>query len=437
MLKQLIRNIVPDSIYSFASGCKQPFSLYLSHKSMVKKYEEKQTNERMRIVFIVQRTEVFNSVRSICESASKDANCDVYFLPIPRYSIETSELRLETYESIYDFCQRLQLGKVIESLNKKSGQFMDLYSIHPDYIFLNTPYTETYPPEYHIERLKEIGKVCYVPYAYILFNEYRYKELLQFSFGLELIKYTYFIFADGKVTYNFLKRQLRFSEKMLGNRVFDLGFPRFDAIDLDGGNNGGFSTVLWLPRWTSDKEGDINLKSSFLEYKDKIVEYFGYNKTECQLIVRPHPSMFENYVRDGVMSDNEIEEFYSLVDSFKNIHLDRNADYMDSLKHADIVIADYSSVLIECFLKNIPVIYNGEKIDFSPNETQIISTFYYSSNWDEVKKILEDLLSGKDSLKEKRSYAVNTIKYNMKQAGSCIYDLLYQDYQFNKMNQFL
>ena len=253
-LKKIIRGIVPERLYVFASGCKQPYSFLLSHLNMIKTYKKREKNNKIRLIFIVQRTEVFTSVKTICEAAYDNPNFEVIFLPIPRWSIDTLQLNMESYESVYRFCRDLNLGTVVDSYDNVTKEFVDISSLNPDYIFLNTAYTETYPDKYSIDKLKLYGKVCYVPYGFVASNEEKYNELYSYEYGYELLRDSYFLFADGDVTYNYLKRKLSLSEIVLGKRVFNVGFPRFDLIDTEHKTQG--NSILWLPRWTTEKESN-------------------------------------------------------------------------------------------------------------------------------------------------------------------------------------
>ena len=166
---------MPRELYNLCCGCYNNFRVargqYLTERNRIVRTHD---NEKMRIVFIVQRTEVFNSVRSVFEAAVANDECEVYLLPLPRYSNEYNGLFWDTYASVVEFCYQLYGGKVIDTYDFKTETYYDLTELMPDYIFLNVPYTSEYPDVYSIEKLAFISKVCYVPYGYAMTNEKKY-----------------------------------------------------------------------------------------------------------------------------------------------------------------------------------------------------------------------------------------------------------------------
>ena len=184
-------------------------------------------SEKCRIVFIVEKTEVFSSVQSIVEAAVKNPNCIVYLLPVPRCKF--AKYDINTLSDNETFCKRIKGVNVINTYDRVTGQFFDLKEIRPHFIFLSVPYTEEYPEQYRIFNLSKIARVCFVPYGYVLENEKLYSTVST-ALNLLMLQYTSFIFSDGPVSHGFCARRLWISEILDGRRLFDLGFPRFDCI---------------------------------------------------------------------------------------------------------------------------------------------------------------------------------------------------------------
>ena len=193
---QIIERIMPRKLFNLCRVCYNNLRVareqYLTErKRIVRAYH----NEKMRIVFIVQRTEVFNSVRSIFEAAVANEECEVYLLPLPRCAIEHKELLWDTYASVVDFCYQLYGGNVIDTYDFETEKYYDLTEIMPDYIFLNVPYTVEYPDVYSLEKLALVAKVCHVPYGYVMSNEKKYSELYAGAYDVDLMKHISFFFC--------------------------------------------------------------------------------------------------------------------------------------------------------------------------------------------------------------------------------------------------
>ena len=425
-----IKNRTPEWLLNLCRIClcnywvaKGQYLVKKKHKNRIHK------NTKMRIVFIVQRTEVFNSVRTVFEAAAASNDCEVYLLPLPRCANERKELFWDTYESVVEFCRQLHGGTVIDTYNFETSKYFDLTEIMPDYIFLNVPYTYQYPDVYSMEHLASIAKVCYVPYGYATSNEKKYPELYSGLFYIDLMKSVSFFFADGDASYSYCrKNSMWLSELLFGKRLYNIGYPRFDTIDVPKDRPQG-NTILWLPRWTAAKQmDDGNLASHFFDYHDSLLKYVN-GQDHYRLVIRPHPLMFENYIRYGLMSEQDVLQFRETIEKREKLSLDETPSYEDSLNMADIMVADISSIIIEFFLRGKPVIYCGEKGDFSAKISYVTNTFYYVNGWEQLEKILDDLRAGIDPLKEDRRIAVEQFRAQSKNAGEKILEVLKKDYE--------
>lgn len=389
-------------------------------------------NNKMRIVFIVQRTEVFNSVRTIFEAALANDECEVYLLPLPRCATEYKELFWETYASVVEFCYQLHGGTVIDTYDFETETYYDLTRLMPDYIFLNVPYTMQYPDVYSLEKLALIAKVCYVPYGYAMPNEELFSDLYASAFYTGLTKHISFLFADGDTSYSYCKKnRMWLSELLFGKRLYNIGYPRFDTIDaLEVGPMG--NTILWLPRWTAAQQiDDGNLASHFFDYNDSLLEYVD-GQDYYHLIIRPHPLMFENYIEYGLMSEKDVLMYKEVLENNGKFLLDEKPSYDDAFNTADVLVADYSSTIIEFFLRGKPVIYCGKREELSSQISDVTKTFYYVNGWEQLKKVLDDLKEGIDPLKEERRVAVEQFRAGTQDAGEAILNVLKKNYVSSK-----
>ena len=398
---------------------------------LTKKRNEKRTqkNTKMRIVFIVQRTEVFSSVRTIFETAVASDDCEAYLLPLPRCANEQKELFWDTYESVVEFCRQLHGGIVIDTYDFEKKEYFDLTEIMPDYIFLNVPYVQQYPDEYSMDNLASMAKVCYVPYGYAMSNERKYPDLYFYVFFTDLMKDVSFIFADGDASYSYCKKnRMWLSEFIFGKRLYNIGYPRFDTINVSK-HQSQLNTILWLPRWTAKRQTEIgNLESNFFTYNDNLIEYIN-GQLHYKLIIRPHPLMFENYIKYGLMSEQDVLRYRAALEKSEKILLDEKPSYEDAFNTADVLVSDYSSTIIEFFLRGKPIIYCGGREELSPKISCVTKTFYYVNDWIQLRKVLDSLKVGIDPLKDERDSVVEQFRKGTKNAGEKILQVLRTDYQ--------
>lgn len=427
--KSRIERFLPKETSDFYYLCKANLKIaYVSYKlSRYRKNHPKQNNDKMRIVFIVQRTEVFNSVRTIFSAAGEDPRCEVFLLPLPQCTNRHFELLWDTYSKAVDFCKELNGGTVLETYNFKTKEYFDLEKLNPDYIFLNVPYTEQYPEVYRLEKLARLAKVCYVPYGYSILNEKKYEFICYGNYSSDFLAHVSYLFCDGGISYKYCKKNTILLEKIEEKHIYSFGYPRFDRKHIFSKHEK--TTVLWLPRWTTQIQAEkwCNLGSSFFEYKNTFLDYFCM-KQDVSLIIRPHPLAFDNYIQSGLMSEADVESFRIKIRTTRNIELDEKSSYEYSCEKADILIADFSSLIIEFFVTGKPIIYLGSQNDFSAELSYVTDTFFYASNWSQLKKCLEELCDGKDVFRMQREVAVKKFKLQHKNVGENIKEQLVKDW---------
>ncbi|MBE6643072.1 MAG: hypothetical protein E7615_05415 [Ruminococcaceae bacterium] len=427
--KKVIKSIIPKAMWNWMVDLKITCGIANTFRK-VKKSLPDYKNDKIKILFIVQRTEVFTSVRTVFEEAIKDERCEVYILPLPK-CINTErgqELLPDTLDEVIDFCAGLKGAELIDSYDKDTKRFYDLNELKPDYIFLNVPYTTQYPSDYSMEKLVKIGKVCFVPYSYTFGDTKKYNSVYQTEFHTTLLSHASYLFMDGEASYKFCKKKLWLSEFINGKKLFNLGYPRFDRV-ISGNKNHEKLTALWIPRWTTKKQ-DGFISSSFFDFKDEIIRYFKSRVGQLELITRPHPIAFDNYIKDGFMTKESVELYKK--EYVGNLHLDETKDYIGAFVNSDVMIADFSGMIIEYFMMNKPIIYCGEKDDFVPELKYITDTFYYASSWQEVEGYIELLQNGMDEKKDLRNAAVEKFKNEAFCSSERILDRLIKDYYSKK-----
>lgn len=221
------------------------------------------------------------------------------------------------------------------------------------------------------------------------------------------------------------------SERLFGRRLYNIGYPRFDTIDALEVRPMG-NTILWLPRWTAAKQiDDGNLASHFFDYNDSLLEYVD-GQDYYRLVIRPHPLMFENYIEYGLMSEKDVLMYKEVLENNGKFLLDEKPSYDDAFNTADVLVADYSSTIIEFFLRGKPVIYCGKKEELSSQISDVTKTFYYVNGWEQLKKVLDDLKEGIDPLKEERRIAVEQFRAGTQDAGEAILNVLKKNYVSSK-----
>ena len=204
-------------------------------------------------------------------------------------------------------------------------------------------------------------------------------------------------------------------------KVFDLGYPRFDLLfDTKELSNDKNIVFTWIPRWSTD--GKYNDETGFFKYSEFLINYFKIHK-DIYLIIRPHPNMFNHFINSGIMSKEDVENYYLNINQIDNIEMDYNLDYLDTLKKSDVLIADMSSINFEFFLMKKPIIYCGKSDDFNLEGKDMMKSYYFINNKIELEHYLNEMVIGIDQNKEIREDMANFyINKTPKNIGEAIID---------------
>lgn len=417
-LKAVIKKTFPEVVEN-VQLLRYSIKLLLCERNRAK------NGEHIKIVFLVTRTNIWPSVQSVYEAAKRNAMVDTYVVALP--PLINSDFDMAT-DKVYDFCKEFD-ENTIRAYDREGRLLFDVESIKPDFIFLSIPYDDEYPEHYKAHELVRSASLCYVPYGYILVKS----NIQKVTTDPHIVWHVKYIFADGKITFDAFKRKMKFSEKITGKRLYNDGFPRFDLYSRKNAEEDiSVNTLMWLPRWTTDINGEEEKEaSSFLKFKDAIVEYAEREATN--LIIRPHPLTFGNYIRLGVMTEAEVAEYKARITLSKQIILDESPSYYEGLLKADVLIADYSSIVAEYFITGKPIIYLGSNEHYTPEHMEMYNSFYHAESWDDVEKVLTALKNGVDPKKEQRQSAItHFLADKPKDVGEHIVDILINDHSSRK-----
>ncbi len=389
-------------------------------RSALREINAKPKKDRVRIVFVCQVPANWDGMNSIYEAAKASDQVDAYIVAIPEKIIgKNYELTAEQYgeNRSYEFCRKFE-PDTINGYDPENGNFFELKQLDPDYVFLPRPYDIHLPEPYRSDVLRTYTKICFLPYGYSICR-WGTKGV----YNMEFLSNVYAVFADNTHHAEMITNTFKAFHAMDIKKVYDLGYPGFDAF-LSHINHEPHTrtTVLWLPRWTMDEDIEA---STFFKYKDCLIHYF--KDKDVDFICRPHPLMFRNFVSRGLMSEEELQSFRKTFEENSNFLIDEQGDFMDTLSRADLIISDFSGLLVPELFMDVPIIYTGETIHFESFTKQLIPGMYMARNENELVRQIGELLSGKDSLSEKRR-AINELILNGKyDVGKNVIKVLVED----------
>lgn len=375
---------------------------------MIRLKRKKKQNEKLRIVFLCQLEQIWGCLQTVYEAAEADDEVEPYILAVPEYRDDGSICK-----RAHEYLRECGYS-VIDAYDEKSGRLYDLRRLKPDYVFLPRPYDSYLPEKYRSETLSLYAKVCYLCYGYTSEGDY----ILKTCFSKHFIGNCYMVFAENESVRKYCVRQLPFSSRIGLHKIIKTPFPRFDFAKKYENSEGKLwnrarkdvdKRIIWTPRWTlEEKLGGTN----FFNYKDFFFE-FARTHENTDFLFRPHPLAFDNFVKVGAMTEEEVEDFKTACAIALNIRLDCGAEYLESFASADILVSDLSGVVVDFAVTGKPVVFCSYKAEFNAASAKLLDAYYLVHNEEELRETLEMLCSGKDPKRKLRLAIVRKL------LGSC------------------
>lgn len=398
LIKDIYHKYADSSVMQFVSDIYRngfPIVNFIAFLRVRKMAKKKNMDRKIKVVFICQYPQAWNKQRLIYEKMRCDDRFDAFIISVPDDINNVTNEVNEYYCELYGDC-------VINAV-QKTGWY-DLKLINPDYVFFQRPYDQYLPKEYRSDTLAKYTKVCYVNYGYELST-----ASMKICLSKKFFRNVYYFFAENYLIQTFNAERFKYAHKKKYRKSVDLGYPALEDF-MQGeekykSRDNYETVVLWTPRWTEEKRLG---GSNFMKYKDKVVNYFR-KKEECSLVFRPHPMTFAHMVSTGKMTQKDVENYLEQFDSNQNMKYDQTKDYTEVFWTSDILLTDFSSIVVEYFITGKPIVYCNTECNPDEFFEQVLSVLYIVNDWNEVENTLNMLLDGYDPLKQKRKEKIKEL----------------------------
>lgn len=375
------------------------YDLY-SKKCIDYTYKKKKRNKKKKltVVFIVQFIPAWNKFEPIYTAMNVDSRFNPVVLCVP---INLSDLEKKKPGNIENPVYNFFMGQGYDAVNAISvdGKWRELKDLDPDYIFHTRPYDYLLPEPYKSRNSKYYALNCNVMYGAPVSTEF-YDTVWNDSYFRNIFCY----FSLDKNEMKDFESYFSKKNGRTGHRCFPFGATglsnimtykdeHFEQIECK-------KRVLWSPRWSTDRKVG---GSNFFRYQNW---FFNISREYPNVIftVRPHPLMFDNFVRTGEMTESEVEQFRTRCKNESNIILDESEDYVKTLWSTDILVSDISGIMVEYAITNKPLIYCTSEIEWNmvQSSQKLLSVNYIANNEIELYHIIKRLLDGHDDKKSSR-----------------------------------
>lgn len=391
-----VRNRYEDSRSSF----------FLELASKKKHKAEK----KIRVAFIVQMPELWDKQRDVYRLMADHSDFDVWMIIVPQYDLIQKG---EEKKKIEYFISECKNNQYLMDKDLKESEFRSLENF--DYIFYPRPYDGYLPPFLKSGQVVKHSKICYIPYAT---PEAKNTGLYSNSFFRNI----YMGFMESSWAADQNKRRYKNNVEKGRQFFLNIGYPTFEKC-LQLKDECCYSRALWTPRWSYKPSSGGG--SHFFEYCDELTEF---HWEEASFKVRPHPMMWNNFVKESLITPEEIE---AIRHKWKDKHIqeDFHESVIDTFRETDILISDRSSVIPMFFLTGKPIIYCPYKINYGELFLSIMPGLYMANNWNELRSLIQQLLEKKDPLKEVRKSIVEKHFLQNQHASQNIMQEIMRDYR--------
>lgn len=370
--------------------------------NLVETLKAEAIKRRLKIVFLNSQNAKW-AYQSLYEEFDKNPHFEVQILITVVDEMRKEENLYLNYKKLaldnYNFFLAKNMN-VAYAFDFDKEQYIDLRAFKPDIIFYEQPWGLN--RKQNILSTSQYALAFYCSGSCISNGANEYSEIF---FG---DVYTYFLDND------FAKKVLvahRFSEENLcvaGQLKLDAYLKPIDKTNILWKSNK--KRVIYAPHHSFSPNSILRF-GTFDKYYKFFYEY-AKSHTEFEFILKPHPVLKKEIIRQNLMSNSEMIEYFKAWEALPNAQIYEFGCYFDMFRDSDILITDCNSFLYEYLPTNKPVIHltNNKSVGHNEYGQKIIAGYYSAKNIDEINQLLEQLLIQKyDPLKAIRTSAIESV----------------------------
>lgn len=378
-----------------------------TQKNYIRVIEKLKNKRPLHVLFLIHERAQWGA-QSLYDAMEKDPMFTVQILVVP--SRQTNEIEID-----YQFFKQRKMN-VVCGMNTETRKMISLKNLCPDIVIYPKPSKwSRYGKEYTPSSVSQYALTCYIPYGFMALatQQRQYNK----NFHLTLWRY----FCETPI-------HLDIAQKYMDNKgvnVMVSGYPKMDPFFIAANEiNDSFwklskqehpnvKRLVWAPHWTV-AGGYPTAFSTFLEYHKKMLEYVKTHQN-IEVVLKPHPVLRTKCVKSGLVSQSEIDDFFSTWNDLPNGSVVEDGNYIDLFKSSDAMILDSISFISEYMYTGKPLLFlRKSKENLTPcfNEygQEAIKQLYEAHSWEDIEHFIDDVvIQGNDPLYEQRVRFVNDV----------------------------
>ena len=309
-------------------------------------------------------------------------------------NVKYSKERKARFDALLKYFISRNIPYVI-AYDAEKDKAVDLLEFNPGIVFYQQPWDMC--AIHHPSHVSKFAITCYVPY--FVENYCILKDSCVPSFHPYLYKY-YLLNKDFAYMYKQIFSDFRGEFIGVGHTALDQ-LERYCSNNLTPTHK---KTVIYAPHWSITHPLNPNIEHySTFQYLGQEILKFAQIHTNVNWIFKPHPILRFALMKTGIMSENEIDDYYNEwakigVTSFDN-------EYTKLFNESDLLITDCGSFLTEYFSTGKPIIhlYSEASTKPFPYMRPMFESFYRVCNYAEFESTFNQIIyQCKDVKKERR-----------------------------------
>ena len=398
-----------------------------------RKVDARPRKEKVRIGFILQSPTNWAVVESVYLAAREDPQVEPVVLMIPELEfLFYVKLKKVIWEETWHFAETHIDEPCIPTWDPATGTWLRPEDLDLDYVIYERPY-ETYLPKcWRASSVRKFSRPCFIPYATTMLDDYFLTYNMHFIRNLSLA------FCENRPSCEYVSRRLKPTIQSRDQRVFLSGCPKYDLNrDLEGTESPVWPRkrsedifrIIWTPRWTADPRLG---GTSFFDYAEDMLAW-AESDPGIDLVFRPHPLALKNYVNQGLITQEALDDWLNRCRLCENVSVDLESTYYHTFWSSDLLITDISTMFLDYLFCGRPILYCPTRADKAMTDDpryavySMLDSAYIVRNMKEIRNSVAELRAGKDPKKESRQRLAVELRQDG-HIGKDIVDLIKTDY---------
>lgn len=370
---------------------------------------QRKDDRKIHVVFLETRRAFWLNHASIYSAMKGASTFDVHVIAVPKRT-PGGDFDWDEYRHLIAFFDQEGIPCHHAYDFETRTWINPLRFVLPNVVFPSQPYDYQVNYMYGSSYWKHFCDVCFVDYGVNV-------AAFPFSAPESFFGNCRFLFAQSEMDWTILAKLVpEHAGKLVvtGHPVLDAYLhPLQSAKRLSFKSPKSMRRIIWAPHFTVSSGKTGHHFSNFFEYYELFIQ-LAQKYPELEIIMRPHPALFNFMVNCGLKTNQEALEYRSRFEELTNCRIYDDADYIALFRQSDALVLDSISFIGAYAPTGKPVCFleSPQRERLSPVGERLLHAYYAAWNQTEVQDFIEKIvLDGKDPRKQERQEVVRKVLY--------------------------